>query len=117
MSDQKQPETQEIKFGFAAKVILELIQKGESASIEGVKFNLFPSENLNKSMYINENGLPTQEGSRVFTDVLVQGLIANIHMADQTQIRERTEHVQYILSELERGLSEVGELTVSTFDS
>lgn len=90
---------------FKAVVILGVDYK---KGVKGVKhrytdFLLDVSANLDEDSYIDKNNFPTKEGSNVFTNVLVQGLIANIHLAHQNEYRDSAEHLRYIISELERG--------------
>lgn len=70
-------------------------------------FYLEVSENLIRDVYLTKEDLPTKEGSRVLTAVLVQGLIGNLHMAHENKFRDSAEHLRHIIAELEKGFAEV----------
>lgn len=57
-----------------------------------------------------KQGLLTKEGSQVMTNVLVQGLISNIHLAHQKGWKDSAENLRFIISELERGFVQVAEI-------
>lgn len=61
------------------------------------------SRNLDKSQYLlpGMKDLPNKEGSSIITDVLVSGLIGNIHMAHQKGWRDSAEHLRHIIKQLE----------------
>lgn len=93
-----------MKFGFEARVAIELeFEKGmKHSNLVGTKINL-DTHNVDKKVYIDENDLPTKEGAKQLTNVLIQGLIANIHINHQLGFRNDAEHIQYIIDELQRG--------------
>ncbi len=62
-----------------------------------------------------EQGLPTRDGSQVLSNVLIQGLVANIHMAHEKGFRDSAEHLRWIISELERGFVTVANVEQSKF--
>lgn len=92
-------------FEFEGRTVILLEHNpGEPTSrMIGTEINLGVSANLDKTKYLDNNGLPTENGSKILTDVFVQGLLANIHNAHQRKLRDSAEHVRYIISELERG--------------
>jgi len=106
-----------MEFNFEVKTVLTLEHKKGQSKSNHVKtdFNLYPSKNLDKKQYINLAGLPTKSGSLVITNVLVQGLIGNIHLAHESGFRDSAEHLRYIISELERGFVVVADVTKSNF--
>lgn len=71
------------------------------------KFNLGMHKPLVKEKYVDEEGNLNKDGSFALSNVLVQGLIANLHMAHDLGFRNSAEHIRWIISELERGFSEV----------
>jgi len=93
-----------MEFSFKAEVVLNLAQnKGEKKSQHiSTEFNLDVSNNLNRRVYLNNDNLPTQEGAKVLTECLIQGLAANIHHAHQQGYRDSAEHLRHIIAELER---------------
>lgn len=66
-----------------------------------------------ESKYINDNGTPTVKGTKTITNILIQGLVANIHGAHQTKQWDSAEHLRYIISELERGFVQIGDIDQS----
>lgn len=106
-----------MEFSFEATVVLTLEHKKGYVFSRHVStdFNLDVSENLNKKEYLNEKDLPTEKGSQVLTNVLIQGLIGNIHMAHQKGYRDSAEHLRFIIAELERGFLQVANVEESNF--
>lgn len=100
-----------------ARVVLEMEQtQGEKTSRHlETKINVDVSSNLDRKQYLDKDDLPTAQGSKVLTGVLIQGLVANIHQAHQNGYRDSAEHLRYIISELERGFVAVANVDQSTF--
>lgn len=94
-----------MKFSFTVTTILRLDhQPGASTSYHnGTDIRLDVSVGMDAEAYIEKGGLPNQEGSKVITNVLVQGLVANIHSCHQKGFRDSAEHLRFIIAELERG--------------
>ncbi len=69
-------------------------------------FNLNVSDNMDWTLYLDEEGLPTAAGTKALTQCFVQGIIGNIHYAHEKGYRNDAEHLRYIISELERGFIE-----------
>jgi hypothetical protein len=70
-------------------------------------FFLELGKGLHHSIYLDENGIPTKEGSHVLTNIFVQGLIGNIHAAHDKGYRDGAEHLRYIIEKLEEGFASV----------
>lgn len=106
-----------MQFEFKTTCSLTLEHKlGDSSSKHvSTKFNLEVSDNLEPAKYLDAEGLPTANGSQAITQCLVQGLIGNIHMANESGFRNDAEHLRYIISELERGFVSIAEVKPSTF--
>ena len=106
-----------MEFSFEARVILELEHKQgwDKAKHVGTKFNLKTSSELDKRMYMDRNDILNKQGSETLTNVLIQGLVGNIHMAQQQGFRNDAEHLRYIISELERGFVAIVEVGISEF--
>ncbi len=104
-------------FEIEGKCVLKLKHtKGEAKSKHlETKFNLYLSDNLDKSQYLDKEDLPTANGSKTLTNVFVQGLIGNIHHAHEKGYWDSAEHLRYIIAELERGFIEVTNIDKSTF--
>ena len=102
---------------FESKCVLEVEHtKGAKTTKHlSTKFNLDVSDNLDKSQYIDAEGVPTQAGTKVLTNNFVQGLIGNIHQAHDKGYWDSAEHLRYIISELERGFIEITNSDTSTF--
>lgn len=106
-----------MEFSFEAKVVLTLEHKKEMTTSKHVAtdFNLVVSDNLVRSQYLDKEGLPTLAGSKVLSNVLVQGLVGNIHLAHEKGFRDSAEHLRWIISELERGFITVANVEQSNF--
>lgn len=107
------------EFYFKAFVRLTMShEKGSKSSRhEATDIRLDPGPMLDKKMYL-KNDLPTHEGSRMLTEVLVAGLVANIHNCHHLGHRDSAEHLRHIIAELERGFVAAGAtVTESTIDN
>lgn len=106
-----------MKFSFEGRCVLELEHKPgalKSAHVQ-TKFNLDVDRNLDRKCYLTKEDLPTAEGSKVLSNVFVQGLIGNIHHAHQKGYWDSAEHLRYIISELERGFIQITDTDSATF--
>lgn len=94
-----------MEFSFEGRVVLTLNhEEGANHSTHvSTDFNLDVIGGLDRTKYLDEEDLPNKEGSKVLTNVLVQGLIGNIHMAHENGYRDSAEHLRWIISELESG--------------
>ena len=94
-----------MEFSFKAEVVLTLEHSQNDLTSKHVAtdFNLEVSKNMDAKSYLDSDGLPTKDGAKVLTTVLIQGLIGNIHNCHEKGFRDSAEHLRYIISELERG--------------
>lgn len=90
-------------YEFIASAKIELAKKEAGSQLISSSIRLSPSKNLDKKMYINDNGLPTKDGLDVISNAFIQGLVCCIHTQHQNGQRDSAEHLRYIISELERG--------------
>jgi len=106
-----------MEFSFEAKVVLTLEYKKGMATSKHVAtdLNLEVIGELDKTQYLDKEDLPTEAGSKVLSNVLVQGLVGNIHLAHEKGFRDSAEHLRWIISELERGFVEVTNVEQSNF--
>jgi hypothetical protein len=106
-----------MRFSFEGKCVLELEHEPGMKKSRHVqtKFNLDVSKNLQRKQYLDNEDLPTADGSKVLTNVFVQGLIGNIHHAHEKGFWNDAEHIKYIIAELERGFVEIAQTGTSTF--
>lgn len=106
-----------MEFSLEAKVVLTLEHtKGMTTSKHvATDFNLDVSKELDRSMYLDKEDLPTEVGSKTLSNVLVQGLVGNIHFAHEKGFIDSAEHLRWIISELERGFIEVTNIQQSNF--
>lgn len=106
-----------MEFSFEAKVVLTLEHKKGMATSKHVAtdFNLDVIGELDRKKYLDSDDLPTKEGSRVLSNVLIQGLVGNIHLAHEKGFRDSAEHLRWIISELERGFVTVANVEQSNF--
>lgn len=77
------------------------------------KFNFDVSDNLDVNAYQDNQGNFTGAGIEALTNTLTSGLVASIHYAHQTGLRDSSEHLRYIISELEKGFVEVAKVIKS----
>lgn len=90
-------------FEAVTRLVLEPNQSTGKSRHTQTDIYLEVSNNLNKDNYVNDDGSLTTDGSRAFTNTLVQGLIANIHASHQAGYIDSAEHLRMIIRELERG--------------
>ena len=106
-----------MEFSFEAKVVLTLEHKKGMTTSKHVAtdFNLKVIGELDKRQYLDKDDLPTNVGSKTLSNVLIQGLVGNIHMAHEKGFRDSAEHLRWIISELERGFVTVANVEQSNF--
>lgn len=106
-----------MEFSFEAKVVLNLEHKKGMTTSKHVAtdFNMEVSDNLVRNQYMDKEDLPTEAGSKVLSNVLVQGLVGNIHLSHERGFRDSAEHLRWIISELERGFITVANVEQSNF--
>lgn len=106
-----------MEFTFEGKVVLTLSHnKGDKSSKHvSTDINLFVGKGLKKDQYLDEEDLPTEEGTRSLTQCFVQGLVGNIHQGHEKGYWDSAEHLRYIISELERGFVTVANVSTSNF--
>jgi len=106
-----------MEFSFEAKVVLTLEHKQgwKTSKHVSTDFNLEVIGELDRKQYLDKEDLPTEAGSKVFSNVLIQGLVGNIHMAHEKGFRDSAEHLRWIISELERGFVTVANVEQSNF--
>lgn len=95
-----------MEYVFGANIALTTVADGDRVKLTKTDFNLRVSDNLQEDKYINpDNGVPTKEGSYILSNILVQGLIGNLHFAKSKGFRDSKEHLEWIISELKRGFN------------
>lgn len=106
-----------MQFSFEAKVVLTLEHKPGATTSKHVStdFNLEVIGQLDRKQYLDAQDLPTKAGSQVLSNVLIQGLVGNLHMAHEKGFRDSAEHLRWIISELERGFATVAHVEQSHF--
>ena len=94
-----------MEYQLDARCVLTLRHnKGEKTSSHvTTDFNLDVSKNVDRSLFLDKDDLPTAEGTKALTQCFVQGLIGNIHNAHQKGFWDSAAHLRYIIAELERG--------------
>lgn len=107
-----------MEFSFEGLVKLTMdYQEGETRSKHvSTEFLLNVSDGLDKSKYLDHEELPNAEGSFALSNVLVQGLIGNIHFAHDVGFRDSAEHLRWIIAELEKSFVAVANVTKSTYN-
>lgn len=93
---------------FEAHVVMRLDHKeGARPRVIATDLHLGMNDILDRSMYMNEDGVPNEDGVKVFTNILVQGLVGNIHYAHQNGYIDSAKHLRYVIEQLERGFMQV----------
>jgi hypothetical protein len=102
---------------FEAKVVLRLEHKKEYKMPKHIAtdINLLVGQALDKKMYLDAKELPNKDGSKVLSNVLIQGLVANVHASHQKGFRDSAEHLRWIISELEQGFIRITNVTEGEF--
>lgn len=97
-----------MQYEFETKVVLlcERNEGEEKSRLLGVQMNLDTSNNLDVSQYLDHEGLPNKDGSKVMTQCLVHALIGNIHQSHQKGFRDSAEHLREIIETLEKGFAD-----------
>ena len=101
----------------ATKIILEKLDSNENPFLREISIDLKVDKKLEQSFFFNENGTINKEGSKMFTDTLIQGLIANIKNCNTQNYRNEVEHLGYIISELGRGFADSTGIVSTTKNS
>lgn len=106
-----------MKFDFVGRCVLTMEHQPGMKTSKHVetKFNLDVSRNLDKKQYLDEDDLPTAAGVKALTNVFIQGLVGNIHHANEKGYWNDAEHIRYIISELERGFVQIAKTDKSNF--
>jgi len=117
MSQKNKQEEEFIEFGFRAICELELRhKKGDTTSKHvATSFNLSVTNNLNRDSYFTTDGLLNSEGSKVLTNVFVQGLIGNIAQAAKNGFEDPQVHLERIITDLKKGIEFDIQVTKSQF--
>jgi hypothetical protein len=104
-------------FDFEGKCVLQMEHNQGMKTSKHVqtKINLDVSRNLDRKKYLDEDDLPTAMGVKALTNVFIQGLVGNIHHAREKGYWNDSEHIRYIIAELERGFVENAITGTSTF--
>lgn len=68
----------------------------------GLKWNLEISDNLDAKSYFDKNEFPNADGVSAITKVLCNALIANIHYAHDSKIKDGAEHFRDAIKEMEK---------------
>lgn len=117
MSQENKQEEGFMEFGFRA--ICELIlrhKKGDTTSKHvATSFNLDVTDNLNRDSYFTTDGLPNSEGSKILTNVFVQGLIGNIAQSAKNGFEDPQAHLEKIITDLKKGVESNIQVTKSKF--
>lgn len=92
-----------VHFCAISKITLEHEQGAKNSQLKYCDLRLEVSGNLDRSQYIDGKGLPRKEGLKPITNALVLGLIANVRMGGDKGWWKEHEHMEFIISELQRG--------------
>lgn len=91
----------EIQFAAIAKVKIDY-KLGCKPTLQTVDIEIGLDEQVDESMYRLPDTNLTKEGCNVATQCFIQGAIANVKYAHALGYRDESEHLRYIVAELER---------------
>lgn len=94
---------QRFSFTGVSKVDMSFTKGDKSSNHESTKFFLIPSDNLDKSVYTSNGGLPTKDGLKPLSIALVHGLIGALHLGEREGWWKKEEHLEWIMEELQKG--------------
>jgi len=72
-------------------------------------FFLELSENLDKKAHVGNDDLPNAGGVKPLTQSFIQGIIGNIHFANERGYWNEVEHLRYVIDELGRSFAHIKE--------
>lgn len=98
-----------ISFISECRLNLDFNEKSGKCLHDTTELSLSFSKNIDVDNYVDENGYPNKNGGEVLSNVLVQGLLLNVHKLHNDGIRDSAEHLRWIIDELERGFIQVTE--------
>ena len=106
-----------MRFGFQAVATIELEYSKEQTKSKLVasQITIDVSANLNKRAYINEDGAPTADGAKAMTNTFIAGLTANIHHSQKYGYWNESDHIRFIIEELQKGFVAQVKTTVEPF--
>lgn len=87
-----------MKIEVITQVLLKLNDQQEPVIGEVIVKLLLPST-IDKSMYFDDYQ-PNERGVDAITETLINGLVANIHGAHKSGIKNNADHLQYIVTKL-----------------
>jgi hypothetical protein len=104
-----------MQYGFTVVTVLTLesTESNQRSKHVSTEFRLDCSKNLDKQQYVN-NDIPTKNGVKAITKVLVQGLVANIHSAHQKGLKNDAEHLREVIADLEQGFIQIANVSDPT---
>lgn len=77
------------------------------------QFNLLVDSKIDPRPYTDSDGKLNKDGHNLVTRVLVESLVANIHISHQSETIDSAEHLRHIIAELENGFIRVGKVITS----
>ncbi len=104
-----------MEISFKAEVVLTLDVTSTKINHVSTDFNLIALDNHQEQVYLDSKGYPNAAGSKVLSNVLIQGLVGNIHAAHENKYRDSAEHLRWIISELEQGFASVAYIERTEF--
>lgn len=97
-----------LKFNFVGKVKLEFVNDGntKTSKLQSCLFELDPSPNLKRAIYLNPDGAPTEEGMKRLRDTLIHGLVALTSYAKDKNWLTMEEGFVFIGQSVKKGLED-----------
>ncbi len=107
-----------MKFSFVgiSRLTLEHTPGAKQSKHVATDVRLDVDKQVDCSAYLDKDGLPTKEGSRILSLTLTHGIIAMIHQSHQLGFRDSAEHLRAVIAEMERGFVEIATIKPGTMD-
>lgn len=107
-----------MRYGFQATATIELEHSKEQtrSKLVASQIKIDVSSNLSKRAYINQDGTPTADGAKAMTNTFIAGLTANIHHSHKAGYWNESDHIGFIIEELQRGFVAQVKTSVEPFN-
>lgn len=90
------------EFTASCTTLVEHDEKTKKTQLLESALSLDFGDGIDPTAYFEPNGRPNQAGTKILTDVFIQGIAGNIHNAHSTGICDSAEHLRYVIAELEK---------------
>jgi len=107
----------EYHFCAISKITLEHEQGAPVSTLKASDLRLEVSGNLDRSVYVDDMGLPRKDALKPISNALVMGIITNIKMGAQKGWWKDYEHMQYVIDQLQKSfVAQTSEPSITTME-